>query len=124
MADELQYPRLQKVQRMLDVLNRTIKEAEQQGGDPEVRILIARGGDEAKVDLSYFRQGDFTSRHVNLAEELGLSGGETVGLFRWAESEGYIRPNYGSGGRVAGPPASRRASCRSETSLVLPTSRR
>jgi hypothetical protein len=26
----------------------------------------------------------------SLAEELGLSGGETVSLFRWAETEGYI----------------------------------
>ncbi len=36
-----------------------------------------------------------------LANELGLGGGETVGLFRWAESEGYIRPNYGGGNRNA-----------------------
>jgi hypothetical protein len=95
------YPRLQKVQRMLDVLDRTITEAERQGGDPEVKILIARGGREARVDLSYFHQEELNARHVNLAEELGLSVGETVGLFRWAESEGYIRPNYGSGSRDA-----------------------
>jgi hypothetical protein len=94
------YPRLLKVQKMLSVLDRAIKEAEQ-GGDPEVRVWIARGSGESKVDLSYYCEEGVHTHHVNLVEELGLSGGETVGLFRWAESEGYIRPNYGSGSRTA-----------------------
>ncbi len=51
------YPRLQKLQRMLDVLDRTITEAERHQGDPEVRIWIARGAGEAQVELSYFREG-------------------------------------------------------------------
>jgi hypothetical protein len=93
-----QYPRLQKVQRMLSVLDRTITEAER-SGDPEVRIWIVRGAGEAEVQVSYFRQGELNDRRINLAGELDLSGGETVGLFRWAESEGYIRPNYGSMGQ-------------------------
>jgi hypothetical protein len=95
------YPRLQKLQRMLDVLDRTIAEAERRQGDPEVRILIARGGDEAGVHLSYHDEETYTTHNINLGEELGFGSGETIGLFRWAESEGYIRPNYGSGGRDA-----------------------
>ena len=91
------YPRLQRLQKILDVLDRTITEAERQG-DPEVRVFIARGAGEAKVELSYFRQEDLTDRRVNLAEALGLGGGETVSLFGLAESAGYIRPNYGMGG--------------------------
>jgi hypothetical protein len=93
-----QYPRLQKVQRMLDVLDRTITSAEQQG-DPQVLIITGRGTGEAQVRLRYHSQGGRGVQHVDLAEELGLSGGETVGLLSWAESEGYIRPNYGSSGR-------------------------
>ncbi len=92
------YPRLQKVQRMLDVLDRTITQAERQG-DPGVHVQIVRGGNEAGVRLSYFNHEELNARQVDLAEELGLSGGETVGLFRWAESAVYIRPNYGGVGR-------------------------
>ena len=95
-----QYPRLQKVQRLLDVLDRTITEAERQG-DPQVLIMLARGAGEAQLKLTYYGQGGREAHDVDLAGELGLSVGETVGLFRWAESEGYIRPNYGSGGREA-----------------------
>jgi hypothetical protein len=100
------YPRLQKVQKMLDVLDRIITEAERQG-DPGIHVQITRGGDEAGVRLHYFNHDELAARQVELAEELGLSGGETVGLFRWAEAAGYIRPNYGSVGRdVQGPTAS------------------
>jgi hypothetical protein len=83
---------------MLSVLDRTITEAER-SGDPEVRIFIARGAGEAQIQLSYFRPGELNDRRINLAGELDLSGGEAVGLFNWAESEGYIRPNYGRIGR-------------------------
>lgn len=95
------YPRLQKTQKMLDVLDRTIREAEQHG-DPEVQVSLSRGGlGDAQLELSYFPRDESNSRKVNLVEELGLGGGETVGLFRWAESEGYISPDYGGGNRNA-----------------------
>jgi hypothetical protein len=93
------FPRLLKVQNLLNVLDRAIAEAERQG-DPQVVILMARGAGEAQVELRY-AQGGLGDRHVNLAEELGLSSGETVGLFRWAEREGYIRPSYDSSGPQA-----------------------
>jgi len=76
---------------MLDVINRTIAEAEREG-EPGVRALIVSGGPEVGVILLY------TTHRIDLAKELVLSGGEIVGLFRWAESEGYVRPNYGRGG--------------------------
>jgi hypothetical protein len=87
------YPRLQKVQRMLGVLDQVLKQAER-GTNPGVTILLVQGGDQAGV---YLRVAGATwvTQDISLAEELGLSGGETVGLFRWAESEGYIRPTYG-----------------------------
>ena len=93
-----EYPRLQKVQRMLEVIDRALKEAENQG-DPEVRVRLVRGGGAAKVELTYRDWEARTSRNIDLVEELGLGIGETIGLFRWAESEGYIRPRYGSSGR-------------------------
>jgi hypothetical protein len=107
------YPRLQKAQRMLDVLDRTLTAAQQQGST-EVLVQLDRGGDQAGVYLSFFDHEEFTDRDINLAEELGLSGAETVGLFRWAESEGYIRPNYGSGGRDADSPLASLAHLESE----------
>jgi hypothetical protein len=94
-----QYPRQLKLQRMLEVLHRTITEAERRQGDPEVRVMIARGSDRAGVHLSYHDAETYATHNINLGEELGFGSGETIGLFRWAESEGYIRPNYGSLGR-------------------------
>jgi|SRR5215210_175974 len=99
---EQQYPRLQKVRRMLDVLNSAITEAAWQG-DPQLQFVIARGGGEPQVQMRYADQRGLETQ-VNLAEELGLSGGETVHLFGWAEAEGYIRPNYGPGGRGSETP--------------------
>jgi hypothetical protein len=87
------YPRLQKVQRMLDVLDRALAEAEQ-AGKPGLMVMIRRAGPEPGISLN-------GTRNIDLAKELGLSGGETVGLFRWSESAGYIRPSYGSGSRDA-----------------------
>jgi hypothetical protein len=84
---------LQKVQRMLVVLEQAIKQAER-GSNPGVTILLVRGGDQAGVYLRVVG-ADSVMQEISLAEELGLSGGETVGLFSWAESEGYVRPNYG-----------------------------
>jgi hypothetical protein len=94
------YPRLQKAQSMLSVLHRTITEAERQG-DPQVMVWLARGGGEAKVELTYWDQGALSARRINLAEELGLGVGQMIGLFKWTESEGYIRPNYGGRSRDA-----------------------
>jgi len=91
------YPRRQKLQRMLEELDRTITEAERRQGDPEVRVMIPRSGEEAGVHLSYFDAETYDTENLNLGEELGFSSGETIGLFRWAESDGYIRPRYGSG---------------------------
>jgi hypothetical protein len=92
-----QYPRLQKAQRMLDVIHRTITEAEREG-EPGVRVFPRRGGPEVGVQLLY------GSHNVNLAEELGISGGEVVGLFEWTESAGYVRPYYGRSGRHSDTP--------------------
>jgi hypothetical protein len=89
-----EYPRLQRLQRMLDVLHRILTEAEQ-AGTPEVHVMLSRGAGDTGVELSYFRRGELNSRRINLAGELDLSGAETVSLFRWAEEAGYIRPNYG-----------------------------
>ncbi len=93
------YPRLQKLQRMLDVLDKTITEAERRQGTPEVMVRITRGGDRAGVHLSYHDRETFETQDIDLGEELGFGSGETLGLFRWAETEGYIRPHYGSLGR-------------------------
>jgi hypothetical protein len=71
-----QYPRVQKVQRMLDVINRTITEAEREGA-PGVQALTVWEGPEVGVHLRY------GSHTVELAGELGLGGGEVVGLFGW-----------------------------------------
>jgi hypothetical protein len=87
------YPRLHKVQRMLGVLEQALKRSER-GSNPGVTILLVRGGDQAGVYLRVVDAGT-AMQQISLAEELGLSGGETVGLFMWAESEGYFRPNYG-----------------------------
>ncbi len=51
------------------------------------------------VYLYVWLETELQSRRIALSEELGLSGGETVGLFRWAEAADYINPNYGSVGR-------------------------
>jgi hypothetical protein len=83
---------------MLNVLHRTITEAAQHG-DPEVRVWIARGADEPRVELRYHRPHELNVRRINLAGELDLTGGETVSLFLWAESEGYFRPRYGGAGQ-------------------------
>jgi hypothetical protein len=93
------YPRLQKVQRMLVALDQALKQAEL-GSNPGVTILLVRGGDQAGVYLRVIG-ADGILQQISLAEELGLSGGETVGLFRWAESEGYVRPNYGGSGYIS-----------------------
>jgi hypothetical protein len=91
------YPRLQKVQRMLCVINRALAQAEQ-AGEPGIRVFAVWGRSNVGVEVEHGTQ------RINLAEELGLSGGETVGLFRWAESAGYLRPNYGLGGRDSEAP--------------------
>jgi hypothetical protein len=93
------YPRLQKVQRMLVALDQALKQAEL-GSNPGVTILLVRGGDQAGVYLRVIG-ADGILQQISLAEELGLSGGETVGLFRWAESEGYVRPNYGGSTQIS-----------------------
>ena len=93
------YPRLQKVQRMLVVLEQALKQAER-GSNPGVTILLVRGGDQAGVYLRVVSAGS-VMQETSLAEELGLSGGEAVGLFRWAESEGYVRPNYGVSAQIS-----------------------
>ena len=93
------YPRLQKVQRMLGVLEQALKQAER-GSNPGVTILLVRGGDQAGVYLRVI-SADSVMQEISLAEELGLSGGETVGLFRWAESECYVRPNYGGSTQIS-----------------------
>jgi hypothetical protein len=90
-------PRLQKVQRMLGVINRALTQAEQDG-EPGIRVFVIWGGPEVGVEVLH------GTHRIKLAEELGLSGGETVGLFRWAESEGYLRPNYGRSGRNSETP--------------------
>jgi hypothetical protein len=91
------YPRLQKVQRMLVVLDQALRQAEQ-GGSPGITAMIVREGPDVGVHLLVWLDTEATERRINLAKELGLSGGETVGLFRWAEAAGFIRPNYGDGG--------------------------
>lgn len=91
------YPRLQKVQRVLGVINQALAQAEQ-AGEPGIRVFVVWGGSNVGVEVVHGTQ------RINLAEELGLSGGETVGLFRWAESAGYLRPNYGRGGRDSEAP--------------------
>ena len=85
------YPRLHKAQRMLDLLEQKLKEAERQG-DPSLRVLVVKGGPEVSVHL-------LGVPTVVLAKELGYGGAETVRLFRWLEEEDYIRPNYGRTGR-------------------------
>jgi hypothetical protein len=93
-----QYPRLQKVHRMLVVLNQALTQAEQEGS-PGITVMIVRhDGPEVGVYLQVWIESELTERRISLAEELHLSGGETVSLFRWAEAAGYIRPNYGSSG--------------------------
>jgi hypothetical protein len=87
-----QYPRVQKAQRMLEVINRIITEAEREGA-PGVQVLTVFEGPEVGVHLRY------GSHTVDLAGELELGGGEVVGLFGWAESAGYVRPHYDTGGR-------------------------
>jgi hypothetical protein len=96
---EQAYPLLRKVQRMLDVFNQANTEAARQG-DPQLLFIIAREGPEPQIQMRYIGQGELENQ-VDLAEELGLSSGETIQSFRWAEAEGYIRPNYDSGGREA-----------------------
>jgi hypothetical protein len=91
------YPRLQRVQRMLSVINRALTQAEQEG-EPGIRVFVVGGEPDVGVKVL------LTGQHIKLAEELGLSGGETVGLFRWAESEGFLRPNYGRNGRNSEAP--------------------
>ena len=58
-----------------------------------MRVWITRGGEQAGVELSYDDMETYTRHSINLQDELGVSGGETIGLFRWAESAGYIRPS-------------------------------
>jgi hypothetical protein len=86
-------------------------EAERQG-DPQVLLIIVRGAGEARMEMRYFGQGGREHHHVDLEQELGLTGGETVGLFRWAEAEGYIRPNYGSRGREVATPSNTQATAK------------
>ena len=95
-----QNPRQQNVQRMLGIINQAITQAER-GNNPGVTILVAPGGDQAGVYLRIVIGADIPMQRIALAEELGLSGGETVGLFKWAESEGYVRPNYGGSSQVS-----------------------
>ena len=92
-------PRLQNVQWMLGVLEQALKQAER-GSNPGVTILLVRGGDQAGVYLRVVG-ADSVMQQISLAEELGLSGGETVGLFRWAESEGYVRSDYGGSTQIS-----------------------
>ena len=95
-----QYPRLQNVQRLLGLIHQAITQAER-GSNPGVTVLVAPGGDQAGVYLRVVGSPDMGMQQTSLAEELGLSGGETVGLFKWAESEGYVRPNYGGSGYIS-----------------------
>jgi hypothetical protein len=48
---------------------------------PRLLKPIARGAGEARVELSYADEETYTTHRINLAGELGLSGGETVNLF-------------------------------------------
>jgi hypothetical protein len=89
-----EYPRLQNLQRMLGVIHGAITQAER-GSNPGVTILVNPGGNQAGVYLRVVGAADMGMQETSLAEVLGLSGGETVSLFKWAESEGYVCPNYG-----------------------------
>lgn len=89
-----EYPRLQKAQRMLESLNRALTDAEQEGMSG-VMVTVVRGHPFPKVILNV------GGRQTDLADNLGLSGAETVGLFGWLESAGYIKPHFGDRARNA-----------------------
>ncbi len=84
----MKYPELDKQRRMLEILHRLLSE-ERERGNISLRLVLNPWG-----GLSVWGSDDGT----NVAEDLGISGAEAVGLFRRLDADGFIHANYGGKG--------------------------
>ena len=87
------YPELDKQRRMLKILHRLIAE-ERERGEVSLRLVLSpwEGG-----GLPVWGRADGT----DVAEELGVSAAEAVGLFRRLDADGFITWTTGTGDIVA-----------------------
>lgn len=82
----MKYPELAKTHRLLEFLNRELGEAQKQG--------------ESVLMVEFIDSGPAVGLYVglandNVAELLGMSGGEAVGLLRRLSADGYVRVDFG-----------------------------
>lgn len=91
-----QYPHAEKARRMIAFFDEQIEEAHRRE-QADVVLMMFRGESPVGVIVQDPEQ-------LDVAEELGLSGGETVSLLRRLDAEGYLHLSYGRDGPESNVP--------------------
>lgn len=89
----MEYPHLENRRNMLCLLSDTLDVVRREHGDPQLMLWFRRGSSltgEAELAIYQTRQ--------DVAEGLGLSGAEAIGLLRELGDDGYLRLDYGKYG--------------------------
>lgn len=84
------YPQLTDGQKLIRFFYEELEAAYEQD-EPELLLMIVRGGNQVGVHIVRPAQR-------NVAEELQLNGARTVSLVRRLDEEGYLRLHYGGSG--------------------------
>jgi hypothetical protein len=89
----LGYPRQEKMRAMVKLLSDELDEA-RQSDDPRLLVSFEDRGPDSRLEI--------TGGGRDVAGELGINGGEALGLFHELADSGYIDANYGKMGRNMG----------------------
>lgn len=87
----MEYSQQQKIHDMIELIHQELVRAHKQG-EPELRVIyVAADPDDTGVYI-----GTNASPENNISHVLGLSGGETLSLFKYVCREGYVGLSPGS----------------------------
>jgi hypothetical protein len=79
---------------MLHLLSNALREVQTKHGEQQLRLAFYNLGSDSRLEV--------TETSQNVAGDLEISGAEAIGLLNELGEDGYLRLNYGSGGRYAG----------------------
>lgn len=85
-----EYPHAEKARRMITLFDAQLEEAHR-CGQADVVLMMFRGEAPTGVVIR-------EPQEIDVAEELGIPGGEAISLLRRLDSEGYLRLSYGEDG--------------------------